>query len=90
MRPGWLDDVLDFIGINFPNVDEDDHRDMADAMREFADKFEGHGADAHRAVSRILSSSQGRAVDATEKHWNQRPTPSHTSPTRTPGWTPRA
>ncbi|MFC9673728.1 hypothetical protein [Streptomyces sp. NPDC056949] len=23
---GWLDDVLDFIGINFPNVDEDDYR----------------------------------------------------------------
>ncbi|QLJ02876.1 RHS repeat protein [Streptomyces sp. NEAU-sy36] len=67
--PGWLDDVLDFIGIKFPNVDEDDYRDMADAMREFADKFEGHGADAHKAFSRILSSSQGWAVDAMEKHW---------------------
>nr|WP_256638517.1 hypothetical protein [Streptomyces murinus] len=42
---------------------------MADAMREFADKFEGHGADAHKAFSRILSSSQGWAVDAMEKHW---------------------
>ncbi|MFF0837703.1 MULTISPECIES: DUF6531 domain-containing protein [unclassified Streptomyces] len=69
--PGWLDEVLDFIGINFPNVDEDDYRDMADAMREFADKFEGHGADAHRAFSRILSSSEGWAVDAMEKHWSQ-------------------
>ncbi|WP_449341376.1 DUF6531 domain-containing protein, partial [Streptomyces canarius] len=69
--PGWLDEVLDFIGINFPNVDEDDYREMADAMRDFADKFEGHGADAHKAVSRILSSSQGWAVDAVDKHWNQ-------------------
>ncbi|MFF7755059.1 DUF6531 domain-containing protein [Streptomyces sp. NPDC007971] len=69
--PGWLDEVLDFIGVKFPNVDEDDYRDMADAMREFADRFEGHGADAHKAVSRILSSSQGWAVDAMEKHWNQ-------------------
>ncbi|MFH9677387.1 RHS repeat-associated core domain-containing protein [Streptomyces sp. NPDC017405] len=69
--PGWLDEVLDFIGINFPNVDEDDYREMADAMRDFADKFEGHGADAHKAVSRILSSSQGWAVDAMNKHWNQ-------------------
>ncbi|MGW6358225.1 DUF6531 domain-containing protein [Streptomyces sp. NPDC055092] len=69
--PGWLDDVLDFIGINFPNVDEDDYREMADAMREFADKFEGHGGDAHKAFSRILSSSEGWAVDSMEKHWNQ-------------------
>ncbi|MEW2291033.1 DUF6531 domain-containing protein [Streptomyces sp. NPDC047841] len=69
--PGWLDEVLDFIGINFPNVDEDDYREMADAMREFAETFEGHGGDAHAAVSRILSSSEGWAVDAFEKHWNQ-------------------
>lgn len=69
--PGWLDDVLDFIGINFPNVDEDDYRDMAGAMREFAEQFEGHGGDAHAAFSRILSSSEGWAVDAMEKHWNQ-------------------
>ncbi|MEU0333999.1 nucleic acid/nucleotide deaminase domain-containing protein [Streptomyces sp. NPDC006193] len=68
--PGWLDEILDFIGINFPNVDEDDYHDMADAMREFADKFEGHGADAHKSVERILSSSQGWAVDAMERHWS--------------------
>ncbi|MEV6294311.1 hypothetical protein AB0M41_28595 [Streptomyces sp. NPDC051896] len=36
--PGWLDEILDFIGINFPNVDEDDYREMATSMREFADK----------------------------------------------------
>ncbi|MET7286311.1 nucleic acid/nucleotide deaminase domain-containing protein [Streptomyces sp. NPDC005573] len=69
--PGWLDDVLDFIGINFPNVDEDDYREMATAMRDFADKFEGHGADAHKAVERVLSTSHGWAVDSMEKHWSQ-------------------
>ncbi|WP_372349547.1 nucleic acid/nucleotide deaminase domain-containing protein [Streptomyces sp. KL116D] len=69
--PGWLDEVLEFIGINFPNVDEDDYRDMADAMREFAEKFEGHGGDAHKAFARLLSSSEGWAVDSMEKHWNK-------------------
>ncbi|MBP5937935.1 RHS repeat-associated core domain-containing protein [Streptomyces acidiscabies] len=69
--PGWLDDVLDFIGINFPNVDEDDYREMAEAMREFADQFEGQGGSAHKAITRILSSSEGWAVDAFEKHWYQ-------------------
>ncbi|MFF0788932.1 DUF6531 domain-containing protein [Streptomyces spiralis] len=67
--PGWLDEILDFIGINFPNVDEDDYREMAGAMRVFADQFDEHGAEAHRAFSRILSSSEGWAVDAMEKHW---------------------
>ncbi|WP_330461716.1 DUF6531 domain-containing protein [Streptomyces sp. NBC_00820] len=69
--PGWLDQVLDFIGINFPNVDEDDYREMADAMRDFADKFEGHGADAHKAVERILASSRGWAVGAMQSHWSK-------------------
>ncbi|MFE1881957.1 WXG100-like domain-containing protein [Streptomyces diastatochromogenes] len=69
--PGWLDEVLDFIGINFPNVDEDDYREMADAMRDFADKFEGHGADAHKTVEAILASSRGWAVHSMQSHWSQ-------------------
>jgi RHS repeat-associated protein len=69
--PGWLDEILDFIGINWPNVDEDDYREMADAMREFADTFEGHGGEAHAAVSRILASSEGYAVDALQEHWGK-------------------
>jgi RHS repeat-associated protein len=68
--PGWMDEILDFIGINWPNVDEDDYREMADAMREFAEQFEGHGAEAHAAVSRILASSEGAAVDALQEHWD--------------------
>ncbi|SCK19392.1 DUF6531 domain-containing protein [Streptomyces sp. WMMB 322] len=69
--PGWLDEILDFIGINWPNVDEDDYREMADAMREFAEKFEGHGGEAHAAVNRILASSEGYAVDALKGHWGK-------------------
>ncbi|MDT0485323.1 WXG100-like domain-containing protein [Streptomyces doebereineriae] len=65
-----MDEILDFIGINWPNVDEDDYREMADAMREFAEQFEGHGAQAHAAVSRILASSEGAAVDALQEHWD--------------------
>jgi hypothetical protein len=43
--PDWADEVLDYIGINFPNVDEDDYRDMASALREFAEDIEDHGAE---------------------------------------------
>jgi RHS repeat-associated protein len=69
--PGWLDEILDFIGINFPNVDEDDYREMATAMRDFADTFEGHGAGAHKAVAAMLASSEGWAAEAIEKHWDK-------------------
>jgi hypothetical protein len=34
---GAADEILDFIGINWPNVEEDDYREMADAMCELAD-----------------------------------------------------
>lgn len=68
--PGWMDEVLDFIGINFPNVNEDDYREMADAMREYATALERHGEGAHGAVSRLLASSEGEAVDALQAHWS--------------------
>lgn len=69
--PGWLDEILDFIGINWPNVDEDDYREMADAMRELADAFDEHAGDAHGAVNRLLSSSEGWAVEALQEHWGK-------------------
>jgi histone H3/H4 len=69
--PGWVDEILDFIGINFPNVDEDDYREMADALREFAGDFEGKGGDAHAAITRVLSGSEGWAKDALEGHWSK-------------------
>ncbi|MDI3386210.1 RHS repeat-associated core domain-containing protein [Streptomyces sp. B-S-A8] len=69
--PEWIDTVLDFVGINWPNVDEDDYREMADAMRELADAFDDHAGEAHGAVSRLLSSSEGWAVDSMQEHWGK-------------------
>ncbi|MDC0765485.1 RHS repeat-associated core domain-containing protein [Streptomyces sp. HD] len=69
--PSWLDEILDFIGINWPNVDEDDYREMADAMRELADAFDDHAGEAVGAVNRLLSSSEGWAVDALQEHWDK-------------------
>ncbi|MEU3824711.1 YwqJ-related putative deaminase [Streptomyces sp. SID161] len=68
--PDIVDRALDLAGVDWPNVDEDDYTDMADALREFADKFEDHGGNAHKAITRILSSSEGWAVDSMQKHWS--------------------
>ncbi|MEU6810449.1 nucleic acid/nucleotide deaminase domain-containing protein [Streptomyces sp. NPDC046831] len=68
--PSIIDEALDLIGVSWPNVDEDDYFEMATSMRDFAEKFEGHGGDADKAVTRILGSSEGWAVESMQKHWS--------------------
>ncbi|WKX70636.1 hypothetical protein [Streptomyces sp. XD-27] len=38
--PDELSMVLNLIGVSWPNVDEDDYRDMADALRDFATEID--------------------------------------------------
>ncbi|MCD7438244.1 hypothetical protein K4B79_08370 [Streptomyces lincolnensis] len=68
--PSIIDEALDLIGVNWPNVDEDDYFEMATSIRDFAKDFEGHGGDADKAVTRILNSSEGWAVESMQKHWS--------------------
>ncbi len=70
--PGWADEVLDIIGVSWPNVDEDDYRDMADAMREFANDID-HGAnEAHTAIQGLVGSAGGSlAVESLNAHWSK-------------------
>ncbi|MFE7597461.1 DUF6531 domain-containing protein [Streptomyces sp. NPDC057494] len=69
--PGWADTLLDLIGVAWPNVDEDAYRDMADALREFADDLEDDGQLANNHVQRLLSSGHGEALDALNGHWGK-------------------
>ncbi|WP_187412949.1 nucleic acid/nucleotide deaminase domain-containing protein [Streptomyces sp. WAC01526] len=70
--PGWADEILDIIGVSWPNVDEDDYRGMADALREFADDIE-HGAnEAHQVIEGLVGSAGGsRGVEALNAHWGK-------------------
>ncbi|MFI5553781.1 nucleic acid/nucleotide deaminase domain-containing protein [Streptomyces sp. NPDC051738] len=67
--PSELDAALDLIGISWPNVDEDDYREMAQAMREFADDIDDGAADAHQAITDLIGGNEGLAIQALEKHW---------------------
>jgi hypothetical protein len=69
--PGYLDEALDLIGVSWPNVDEDDYREMAQAMREFADDVDDGVADAHAAVMDLVGGNEGLAVQALEAHWGK-------------------
>ncbi|WP_426405402.1 hypothetical protein ACN9M0_00440 [Streptomyces sp. R-07] len=54
--PDWADTLLDLVGVNWPNVDEDAYREMADALREFADDLADDGRLANNHMERLLSS----------------------------------
>ncbi|MGW6909027.1 nucleic acid/nucleotide deaminase domain-containing protein [Streptomyces sp. NPDC054940] len=69
--PSYLDEALDLIGVNWPNVDEDDYREMAKAMREFADDIDDGAADAHAAIADLIGTNEGLAVQALERHWSK-------------------
>ncbi len=69
--PSYLDEALDLIGVNWPNVDEDDYREMAQAMREFADDIDDGAADAHAAITDLIGTNEGLAVEALDRHWSK-------------------
>ncbi|MFJ6749924.1 MULTISPECIES: YwqJ-related putative deaminase [unclassified Streptomyces] len=70
--PGWADEVLDIIGVSWPNVDEDDYREMATAMREFADDIDDGRNEAHTAIQGLVGSAGGSlAIEALNAHWGK-------------------
>ncbi|MGD6741868.1 nucleic acid/nucleotide deaminase domain-containing protein [Streptomyces sp. BH106] len=69
--PGWADEALDIIGVSWPNVDEDDYREMAAAMREFADAVDSGAMDAHQLLNDLIGNSEGAAVEALSAHWSK-------------------
>ncbi|MFF7200028.1 DUF6531 domain-containing protein [Streptomyces sp. NPDC008141] len=69
--PEGVDTMLDVVGVGWPNVDEDAYRDMADALREFADDADEDGHAAHQHVQRLLSSGQSESLTALDKHWKK-------------------
>ena len=69
--PGYLDEALDLIGVSWPNVNEDDYREMARAMREFADDIENTTGDVHQAIQQMVGANEGPAVDALQAHWDK-------------------
>ncbi|MEU5386229.1 WXG100-like domain-containing protein [Kitasatospora cineracea] len=69
--PDELAWVLDLIGVNWPNVDEDEFREMADSLRSFAEEIDNGNTDSLRAVQRMVSENVGPATDAFAAHWDK-------------------
>ncbi|WP_432111779.1 YwqJ-related putative deaminase [Streptomyces sp. YPW6] len=69
--PDGVDTMLDVVGVGWPNVDEDAYRDMADALREFAEDAEDDGVAAHRHIQQLLLSGQSESLAALDTHWSK-------------------
>ncbi|MGW4029428.1 DUF6531 domain-containing protein [Streptomyces sp. NPDC004838] len=63
--------MLDVVGVGWPNVDEDAYRDMADALREFAEDADDDAGTAHGHIQRLLSSGRSESLTALDAHWKK-------------------
>ncbi|GAA2739490.1 MULTISPECIES: hypothetical protein [Kitasatospora] len=69
--PDELAWVLDLIGINWPNVDEDEYREMADELRDLASTLNADRDLIARAAEDFLGINQGEAADAFKAHFDK-------------------
>ncbi|MFG7946300.1 RHS repeat-associated core domain-containing protein [Streptomyces cacaoi] len=69
--PDGVDTMLDVVGVGWPNIDEDAYRDMADALREFAEDADEDRHQAHQHIQRLISSGKSEALDALDMHWTK-------------------
>ncbi|MGI5340400.1 hypothetical protein ACQEVS_24880 [Streptomyces sp. CA-181903] len=60
--------MFDLIGVNWPNVDEDDYREMAKSLRSFATDVDAGRGDSNVALNRLISTNRGEMTEAIEGH----------------------
>ncbi|MCC9312361.1 WXG100 family type VII secretion target [Kitasatospora sp. RB6PN24] len=69
MLPSEVAAMLQFIGVNWPNVNEDKVRHFADHVREFADNVDGTHQKATATVTNMAADYQGGSYDALVSSW---------------------
>jgi hypothetical protein len=69
--PDELAWVLDLIGINWPNVDEDELRSIADDMRSLAEELNGHTDDAKADIEAMLGVNSADSLKRFEALWSK-------------------
>jgi uncharacterized protein YukE len=69
--PGEVVSFLQFIGVNWPNVNEDKVREFATHVRDFADSVDGTHQDATNTIKQLGAAYQGASYDALLSKWAQ-------------------
>lgn len=63
--------VLDLIGINWPNIDEDELRSAADELRSIAEELKGHNGDAASDIEQMLGVNSAESLELFEALWKK-------------------
>ncbi|UDM03311.1 nucleic acid/nucleotide deaminase domain-containing protein [Streptomyces longhuiensis] len=70
--PDDLVSVLDLVGVNWPNIDEDEVRGSAKDYRDLADGLRDVITEGNRACGHIVSGkSKGKTVQAIDRRWGK-------------------
>ncbi|MEK2474245.1 MULTISPECIES: WXG100 family type VII secretion target [Streptomyces] len=69
--PDAVVSFLDFIGVHWPNVDEDKVRDFGSHVRDFANNIQQSHQDATSSVEQLSEVYQGASYDALMAKWGQ-------------------
>jgi uncharacterized protein YukE len=67
--PGPVADFLNFVGISWPNVNEDAVREMGSHIRSFASSIEATHKDATATIAAANSGYQGASYEALARRW---------------------
>lgn len=71
MLPGELDWVLDLLGYNWPNIDEDKLLECAQAWRDFGAAVNNAAAAGSTAANNVTSANSGEAIDKFSDSWGK-------------------
>lgn len=70
--PDELRDLMELVGYDWPDIDEDELRDTAKEYRDFAEELRDTIRNANRACSHVTAGrSKGEAVDAFKTRWGK-------------------
>jgi uncharacterized protein YukE len=69
--PGEVVSFLQFIGVNWPNVNEDKVREFAAHVREFAENVDNTHQDSTATIKRLGEAYQGASYEALLASWAQ-------------------
>ena len=63
--------VLNLVGVDWPDIDEDDLRSAADELRQFAQELTGDTADAKSQIEQMLQNNSSQSLELFEGLWNK-------------------
>ncbi|MFE6687579.1 WXG100 family type VII secretion target [Streptomyces sp. NPDC057743] len=69
--PDAVVSFLDFIGVHWPNVNEDKVREFAEHVREFSNNLQQSHQDASSLVEQLSEVYQGQSYEALMSKWSQ-------------------